>query len=343
MVVVFHCIVTCYGMDAQNAVMHSVFRPVFAVVVPMFFAVSGFLVAGSLDHCKSVVSFLGLRVLRIIPALAGVTLFTALIVGPLVTSMPMGEYFSDPLFYRYLTTSVGQIQYALPGVFVDNPLSASVNAQLWTLPYEFDCYLILGVLALVAVFRKRAALLWFMVALYGYQLFKVLKEIYAPSSEITPMGVQGRTLIMIFMAGVFVYRFRDRIPYNGCWFFAALAATVLLVLIPPHGYRFVALPIVYVTVYLGMQHPRRHRWLLSGDYSYGIFLYGFTVQQTISSFGVAWQHWFINLVVALPVTLMLAVGSWWFIEKPALGMRRSLQRMDERYAVLFAKLRLANP
>src|ERR1700730_11641565 len=63
--------------------------PVAFVLVPLFFALSGFLVAGSLERSKTLISFFGLRILRIVPALSVEVFLSALFLGPLLTTLPM--------------------------------------------------------------------------------------------------------------------------------------------------------------------------------------------------------------------------------------------------------------
>ncbi|MBY0407302.1 MAG: acyltransferase [Rickettsiales bacterium] len=342
MVMVFHTIVICSGFEAQDAFLHTAYRPVFSMVVPMFFAVSGFLVAGSLDHCKSLVSFLGLRVLRIIPGLAGLTFFTALVVGPVFTTWPLSQYFAEYEFRSYLLTAVGDIHRYLPGVFEHNPFPRSLNGQLWTLPFEMDSYMIMAGVAGLTVFRRRQVFLALVVAWYGFQLLKMGMDMRSGATEMR-VGVQGKTLISIFLVGALVYRYREKVPFHFGLFVAALAATIVLAYLPPHGYRFLPLPVVYVTVYLGLLNPKRNAIVRSGDYSYGIFLYGFMVQQTMAALGPWAWHWYWNLLFSVPVTALLAWASWRFIEKPALRQRKRLEAMDARHGALFKRLRLHNP
>ena len=68
-VVLWHTVVICYGNAFQNALWVGPYRALFSFILPMFFALSGFLVCGSLERCRTLVSFLSLRILRIFPAL----------------------------------------------------------------------------------------------------------------------------------------------------------------------------------------------------------------------------------------------------------------------------------
>ena len=80
------------------------------------------------------------RVLRIFPALIVLTLLTAFVIGPMFTTLPLAEYFSDAAFWRYLLVAASWISFKLPGVFVNLPASEVVNPSLWSIPVELQCY-----------------------------------------------------------------------------------------------------------------------------------------------------------------------------------------------------------
>src|SRR6185369_417175 len=112
------------------------------ILVPMFFALSGFLVAGS-SMRLSTKNFLLNRAARILPALVADIVFAALLIGPLVTTLSAKQYFTDPAFFTYFLNITGWMQYDLPGVFQNNP-KHDVNGSLWTVPFEMGCYVMLA-------------------------------------------------------------------------------------------------------------------------------------------------------------------------------------------------------
>src|ERR1700733_11160333 len=148
-------------------------NPIAFSLVPMFFALSGFLVAGSLDRSKTMVMFLGLRGLRIVPALMVEILLSALILGPLLTTLPLKDYFSGEEFRLYFFNLVGYIHYYLPGVFKANRF-AYVNGQLWTVPYELAIYLGLSFLAALGIYRRKFFLLLVIVLYYVAQIVNTM-------------------------------------------------------------------------------------------------------------------------------------------------------------------------
>jgi peptidoglycan/LPS O-acetylase OafA/YrhL len=329
-VICFHTAVTSYGADAQTRLQYSLWWEPFGLILPMFFALSGFLVAGSLERCKTLFMFLGLRAIRILPALAVEIFISALILGPLFTTESTRAYFSAPEFHDYFLNILGDIHYHLPGVFTSNPNDA-VNGQLWTVPYELICYIVIAGLALVGAVRDRRKLL---AALAMFYVLQIGHTIIHPR-HFNGLAT-GWSLVMMFLAGITLYRYRDTVPWNQKLALVSLALGLVLIAVP-NGDRFEALPLAYVTVYLGLLNPRRHRLLLSGDYSYGLFLYGFPIQQACVALGFARGSWYFNLAAAIPATFAVAVISWWLIEKPTLKSRALLKLIEAEYLARFVK------
>src|SRR5271163_2930831 len=85
--------------DSQiSPLLNLISGPFVAFLLPMFFSLSGFLVAGSLERSNTLITFLGLRVFRIMPALAVEILLSALVLGPLLTTVSLDDYFSSADF-----------------------------------------------------------------------------------------------------------------------------------------------------------------------------------------------------------------------------------------------------
>lgn len=330
-VIAWHSVLISYGDGHHYSFGQRVAAPFATLIVPMFFALSGFLVAGSLERCKTLISFLGLRVFRIIPALAVEVLLSALILGPLLTDLPFRDYVSAPAFHSYFLNILGDIHYVLPGVFANNPVHL-VNGQLWTVPYELACYIALTALALTGIARRRG---WLLLVMAGFYAAQVANSILRSNPDFK--GAGGSTLVMAFIAGLLIYAYRDRIVWSR-WLFLPAAALSLVLINLTDGMRFAALPIAYATIYLGLTNPPRNRIVLSGDYSYGLYLYGFPIQQAVAAFDPGLRHWYLNLLIAVPTAIVVATGSWWLVEKPVLSRRQVLKTLEDWCLARFARL-----
>lgn len=321
MVMARHALDVSYGLGTTDRMWPIWSAPVVALILPMFFALSGFLVAGSLERTPSLVNFAALRALRIMPALAVEVALSALVIGPLLTTTPLGDYFRDPKFWSYLLNMLGDVHFHLPGVFLANPLPDRVNGQLWTVPWELACYVTLMGLAVVGLVRRRSLFLGVIIgACLGLW---VTQQIRGQSPIVGAYTVHSPVLVASFLSGVAIFAFRERLAWNGV--LAALAAMVTWALMEAPGGQFIApLPIAYLTVWLGLCNPRKLFLLRGADYSYGIYLYGYVIQQTVAGLGPWTHNGWINMALSLPAAALFAALSWTLVEKPALALRSRL-------------------
>ncbi len=318
----WHTVVTAYGAGVQAQALSGPWRALPAVIVPMFFALSGFLVASSLGR-NSIPAFLGLRALRILPGLAIEICVSALVLGPLLTTMPLREYFADPRFGSYLLSMLGDMHYFLPGLFADNPFPHYVNAQLWTIPLELGCYVGLAIGTAIGLCRAPGTVVCTVLTLYAvWAADAVLNGREWAVGSTAPAHV----LPLCFLAGVTLHALRERVVASVRLGLIALGLALLALDIPGCDY-LIPFPVAYATVTLGLLNPRRWGLVAWGDYSYGVYIYGFPIEQVAASGGV-FHSWFMVLVLSLPVILGLAMLSWHLIEKPALGLRHHLSKLD---------------
>ncbi|PBC08811.1 acyltransferase [Mesorhizobium sp. WSM3859] len=322
-VVAMHSVITSHGVAAEIPLWTSPLRPYMRAILPMFFALSGFLVAGSLLRTPALSQFLGLRAIRVYPALVVEVFLSALVLGPLLTTLPLTAYFSDPVFRLYLLNVTGHIHFLLPGLFHDNPFPDTVNAQLWTVPYELICYIGLSALTLVGL-RKRP---WIApAAVVAFSLVYLAARLIRHHGELPFIlgGIPGSVLVISFLAGVSIFFYRDRLPWSLPLCVLSGVATALLLSVVPFGDYVVAPVAAYFTVALGVTNPRKLRFLQGADYSYGIYLYGFVIQQTLMAIFPWARIWWLNILLSVPAAALFAACSWHWVEKPALELRRYL-------------------
>lgn len=316
-VLMVHSVDIAHGLAAGDELFSSVLRPFVRIKLPMFFAISGFLVTASFVKAPGMAQFLWQRALRIYPALVAAVLVFSFVIGPAFTVFSTSHYLTDPLLARYLLNATGcSISFELPGVFGANPHPRTVNTQLWTLPFELGCYLLLVLVAAV-VTRGRATCLLLLTLLSsaGLFLYKVRAQGWVP---VPPGPVSGYLLMSCFLAGAWLYLCRDRMPYCPRLFGLSLAASLLLLGVVPGGDHLAALPVAYATVYLGLRNPRRGVYASGARFSYGIYLYGFAVQQAVAAVGWVPRVWYLNFALGGLITLALAVLSYHLVEAPAL-------------------------
>lgn len=317
MVVLLHSFHTSYGYRPNQSIADTPAGPLFGAILPMFFSLSGFLVAGSALRIRSLKIFLCFRALRIIPALAVEVTLSALILGALLTEFSWSEYFTDRQFFAYFGNIVGLVQFHLPGVFLDNPRPGIVNQNLFTLHPEIISYGVMSMLMLTyLIYNKRfLTIIWIIATIFLY--FVNLKYGIFEHHGTYP----GRSLIYIFFTGVVAFHWRDKVQINKNYFCFSL---LLIYVFYKYEISFIIIqfPIIYAMLWLGMQNFPRVDFIQSGDYSYGIYLYAYPIQQTLASQFLWSREWYINFLISVPIAFGVAMVSWHIVERPALRLKR---------------------
>lgn len=294
-------------------------RPITLAFLPMFFALSGFLVTGSALRNRRLIPFLGLRVLRLLPALFVEVTLSAIILGAIFTKLPLSEYYSSPEFWSYFRNIVGDIHFTLPGVFTTNTTDV-VNANLWTLPWELQCYIVMSIMIVTGIVYSRKILtIVFAVATVGLLYASIVNGF-----EVVPAAVDGPTLVYYFVAGVLMFLWRDKIVFHEGIFLASVAICYVLMMSSRTVFIYPFL-LTYITVFIGLFPFPKISLIKSGDYSYGIYLYGFPVTQSLVAAFPGLHH---NLAVTAPLAVLatgaFAAISWHGVEKHFLKLKRHI-------------------
>lgn len=283
------------------------------LAVSVFFALSGFLVTPGLARNGDVLEYLSRRFMRIMPLLVVVVAVTALLIGPLLTALPVADYFADARTWLYLKNATTSLSLFLPGVTSFNS-SSNVNGSLWTLRFEWLCYIVLAGASVVGLLGRR----WAFLALWALSIIAML-AIYGPLVETQP---KTGPFVMMFLfgyfgAGALLYLFGDCIPVSPPWAIGALAA--LLVSLGSKGAFLVAPPLVaYLVLVVGLIRFPWSTWLAKADLSYGVYLMH-AVMLTILMNVWPFTSGVVLFFAGLCLTLCVAWCSWTFIERPALA------------------------
>lgn len=303
------------------------------LAVDVFFAVSGFLVTGSLLGRRSLGDFLRARALRIFPALAASALLTAFAIGAAQTTLPLLAYLRHPDTWSYALRNATcwpwKLAYGLPGVFANLPVRGVVNGSLWSLPFELDMYAALALAGLLAFMGPR---------LLGERVLHALVIVaavaltaaYAANEQLgfwQGFGrLQGLRLSALFATGAAFRVLRERVPLAGGAFVAALAAFAFALW---RGHAWMALypvSLEYLVLWLAVVPAGFVRnWNRLGDYSYGFYLWAFPVQQCVMAWRPGTSRIALTALAAVP-TLALAVLSWHLLESPMLALKDTGRR-----------------
>ncbi|MDI2131663.1 acyltransferase family protein [Yinghuangia seranimata] len=297
-----------------------------AWAVSAFMAISGYFVCRSWERDPSVWRYLVRRFLRIYPALVVLLLLTVFALGPWVTSLPVGAYFAHPLTWDYLTDNlmVFPTAYFLPGVFEGSPNVGAVNGSLWSLPVEVFGYGLVVVLGVVGGLRHR----WMTVAaalLCSTALARFMTDQWNPGPSLLLMPTKALLqMVPIYLYGMALYLYRDRVRLSW-WGVAACVGVEVVFFGSPLVEVTRGVTLAYLPLAAGALLPRRIPLPATvGLASYGVYLYGFPVEQLLVWYGV--RDMYLLMLLATVVTLPLAMLSWRLVERPAMEFRSVLFR-----------------
>jgi peptidoglycan/LPS O-acetylase OafA/YrhL len=286
-----------------------------ALGVKIFFVISGFLVTQSWLARRSPLSFAAARALRIYPALIAATLFTVVLAG-FSSALPWTDFLAHPQTrdYAWRVALGWEMVYRLPGAFPVNPFPHEVNGSLWTLPIELRLYV---AILLAGVFGLLARRLVWLAALAALVVAFAVRPDWFP---IAPNTDVVRELALLFGLGSLAWVWRDALPVS----LAAVATAIALIAWNPGGLpRTVLLAPLLAYVVLALAYHPRLQWRAFnrvGDYSYGLYVYSFPVQQTLMQRLPSLEPPSL-FALALPLSLAVAIVSWHLLERPALALK----------------------
>lgn len=298
-----------------------------------FFAISGFLIATSWSRSKSFGDFFRKRAWRLYPGFAVMTLACAFLVVPLAVGS--GPHVEARTLGKVLYRTVVFDAWEDPAAFAGHE-NAAINASAWTIPYEFWCYLILAGLAAVGVLRRRAWVVGLAAAAYVAQMAFATWNCGPVWTDWLPatasyhvgrvVGVPANwpAFLTYFLAGASFFAWRDKIPHSPR--LAAACAVALVVAARVHPLLQFVLPAcgVYLLFWASL-HPklRFETFGRRGDFSYGIYLYSFPIQQLLIAWVGPTRVQPLQLfAMSMPLSLAAGVLSWHGVEKWFVARRK---------------------
>lgn len=281
--------------------------------VSVFFLCGGYLIAMSVEKNKTAKKYFSARVSRLIPSLFFVVLCT-IIIGGFLSSWGALGYFLSADTWKYLLNVVFIRVHELPGVFVNNPYGLVVNGSLWTLSVEFICYILCFIAYKLSFLRKDRYPITIPIVLIGTGVvwwlglrIPLMHELIRP--------------VLLFYIGMGYWVYREHISLNVRNFvIAVIACVILFVFGQGQLAMLLCFPYIMMYIWFGMKQCSPKLGKL-GNYSYGIYLWGFPVQQTIMHFFNGEKiHPMLNAVIAIPIAVLLGWITYELVENKAKGI-----------------------
>ncbi len=301
-----------------------------SIAVDVFFLLSGFLIAGSIERGATIRHFIVARILRIYPALWVLLILTCAAAVSAAVLLPAGMSFRAALYdsASYLLRNGSLIStnlaFGVAGLFDQNPYPNAVNGSLWTLPWEVRMYVLLAAAGFAfARFRRHVYLL---LAAAGFAVW-VIGPIVATSGVLSFSAPWRFTFF--YFAGALCRLFSPR-PAVSTWSAAAAFALALVAsqfeqTAATLAYGL-ALPLVVFNI--AFRRPADIavvRFLDRNDLSYGVYLYAFPIQQTVIAL-LGFTSPLLLSFTCTPLVVAAALMSWKFVEAPALALKPRRQQ-----------------
>jgi peptidoglycan/LPS O-acetylase OafA/YrhL len=291
------------------------------VAVDAFFLISGYLVSKSYVNSKSTRIYLIKRIARIVPGYLACFLLCVFVLAPLVGGTNPFTPDILKLNFKLLTRLVSP---DVPGSFAALPYAA-LNGSMWTIAYEFRCYLLVVALGLAGAFAgaRRYAIPVLAVVCLALNATEALSGFYIRFSGYLGDPAPSVRLAGLFLTGMSFYIFRASIRFSNA---GALLCAVLLA-----GAMFIsnlaeaAFAIFGGWLIFWFAFQVKPLWIskvaTKTDISYGVYLYAWPVQSTLLGIAGLSDPWAL-CAAAFAITPIFATVSWFLIEKPALSASR---------------------
>jgi len=295
-----------------------------------FFLLSGYLIVQSWLADPHLLNFLRKRVLRIVPGYVVAVIVSTLVVGLLAPGIPR---FFQGIDVHFLNSVALLGSPATPPVFPGRPYAA-VNGALYTIAYEFRCYLLVAFLGLCGVLRRPAIVLALAFAFLSSLLYvPPFDRLDWPRHVVALVGQPSAVfrLTAVYLIGCCFFLLRGKIRFRPSYGLATTALVIVcFVFAPSRGELAMVLGGGYLMFYIGQMELSWLSWMSHvPDISYGIYLYGWPVESLWIWFhrGSPW----ITFLASTFICFGLGWLSWHLVERPALALKRkSVSRLPPR-------------
>ncbi len=292
----------------------------------IFFVISGYLITLSALRSNSLKEYALKRIARIFPALLVVVTLTVLVVGPLLSTVPLLNYFQSPETWNYFKTlTLYGVRMELPGMFLNNPYPRAVNGSLWTLSYEFTLYFVPALFIFMK--NKMEYIRIFLLCLFV--VLTLTKDVWMPlASDISiPFFLlNGGHLVNLgtfFLAGILMALYREKISFSSGKVLLIAGIFLLICQFSRFGSHAAYIAIPYMVLSVAYAKFSTARFFRYGDISYGMYIYAFLFQQILSQlFFFNFKNPFFFFLCTIVFVVPAAYLSWRFVEKPALQWKK---------------------
>jgi peptidoglycan/LPS O-acetylase OafA/YrhL len=324
MVIFAHCYPLLFGLTCLDPFTMVNYSGITSgtLAVYIFFIISGYLITLSWEKDPFLDNFFVKRILRIYPGYIVVVFGTSFILGVILTNLTLFEYFRNFDYFGFVYNFLLLKQVYLPGVFQSNPVPGAVNGSLWILLWEFKMYVLIAFLGFFGFLNKKNIILLIIVysaVWYSWEMkLLVIQNTIVLNALLSPFP-------LYFLIGTFFafnrerdYDYRIAILLLIAWILTLKSIIFIL-------FSFIAIPYVILT-FAHTKIPVINKFGIYGDFSYGLYIFAFPIQQIIVMAAGKHLTIFTFFISSFFITLGCAILSWKMIESRVLALKTRFLR-----------------
>lgn len=286
----------------------------------IFFTLSGYLIAQSVERSSSLKNYLWKRFLRVQPLLTTVCLVTLFVIGPVFSSLSVAEYFQNSNTWVYLKTifPVFGIRFTLPGVFDQNIGENGVNGSLWTLIIEERVYLFMGLLFLVSSNRR----LMFTIFVVSLNIVFLFSYFNVANTQLKVFNHYETQYYILFFNSALLFFLN--VPFQKVNSFLVILFAMVAFIFVGNNIFSTLYFMPFLLLLIGSRKTIFSKVMQKGDITYGIYILSFPTQQILIQLSKNTIQPLALFCLTMLVCVPLAYLSWHFIEKRFLTLKNKI-------------------
>ena len=287
-----------------------------------FFLLSGYLIVQSWQRNPRVSDFITNRILRIYPAFVVASLFSVFVVGSIGSDAP--EYFSRLKVGQLVKELLLLEAPTVPPVFKGQPFPV-INGSLWTIGYEFRCYVLAALLGVCGLVNRRRW--WLALSVTTMVSVLVWTLPHRLPSNILNVVLNDPSALLMFLAlfgiGGSICLFRDRLRFETRW-----VVTAIVLLLPcmfqetlaKLGLATLGAYVLFAFAFASISILDRFKTF--PDISYGVYLYGWPIQKLLMHSMPELAPWSL-FVLTCGASCCFGLASCYIVERPFLSFKQT--------------------
>lgn len=308
--------------NATREILHQLFGTMTfgGLAVDGFFLISGYLITASYQNSRSLLQYFAKRIYRIYPGFIIASLVSIFIFAPLsggvglITNLALIDLIKIPIKILFLQTPW------VDGAFSTNEVKV-LNGSLWTIQYEFFCYICIPLLLLLVKKHKFLLVPTLASMIYLYCSITHMHFVINQTMHISLFFIAR--FIVAFSVGMSFYLYKDRIAWNKkiSAFCGILMVACLL------NMHLAELGSIFFGGYLMFNLALNYKNQLlnsigsTNDISYGVYLYAFPFQNLMIQYNSQITPWQLTSYSIL-FAYLAGFVSWNLVEKPFIALKK---------------------